>query len=334
MKKNFWKMAVVLMAMAAGLASCGGSDDDGVGPGGDSGLEPGQAVGSGTFTVDGTTYTISEVYVHHIIPWGDTYGYYEFTLTGEIDSNPMMDFYFEIPGEYLNATHNLTDKMVSSMYSTSIFINGMSYLTNMEDFKNGTICVLLDNAGNLTIETQGVANINDMSDPSDPDVSFSLYFTGKANVENTYYAEPPHVPYGDGIFTGTSLVIINGVPQTVDEVSVGYDPGVVGAYVIRFAINSYMNELTVRIPLDHLGNTYNLTDDLTGAGGTWAYIVIDGYYYYTDEGDFKSGTIKVSMDGEGNLNLFTKGVANDTYDDTDDDVNFEASFTGKGAVFK
>ena len=114
MKKYFWMMAVVLMAMAATLASCGGSDDDpvpagpgsdtpdGGGGGSDSGLKPGETIGSGTFVVDGTTYTITEVTVSQTLPWGETSetsGWYDIFITGELESGPPMDFMITLAGD-------------------------------------------------------------------------------------------------------------------------------------------------------------------------------------------------------------------------------------------
>ena len=350
MKKYFWMMAVVLMAMAATLASCGGSDDDpvpagpgsdtpdGGGGGSDSGLKPGETIGSGTFVVDGTTYTITEVTVSQTLPWGETSetsGWYDIFITGELESGPPMDFMITLAGDHINGTYNLTDNLNSSdgSYYTALFINGTDYYTDSPDFKSGTICVTLDASGNLSIETQGVANLNDSYEPTDPDVSFSLNYKGQTNLKRIYYAEPPHVPYGDGVFTGTSLLICNGVPQSVQSVTVTYYPGELGSYDVDFNLTGEIF-FRISIPLDHLGATYNLTDDLTGAHNTWTDIQYDGMVYYTDEGDFKSGTVNVSLDAAGNLSVYTKGVANDTDDDADADFNFETSFTGKGTVMK
>ena len=81
------------------------------------------------------------------------------------------------------------------------------------------------------------------------------------------------------------------------------------------------------------GNTHNLTDDLTH--DMWyTGIHLGSSTYWTDEGDFTSGTIKVSVSdidteaGTCTLNIETSGVANHEESETDEDVSFSISYSG------
>ena len=111
-----------------------------------------------------------------------------------------------------------------------------------------------------------------------------------------------------------------------------YTPGPVGEYEIDFNYH-YETVFILNIPLDHVGGTYNLKDDLTGSDGkTELYMLVNDLYYYNKEGDFKSGTLNVNLDKDGNLSIDIHGVANSASDDSDSDQKFDITFSGNGKV--
>ena len=86
--------------------------------------------------------------------------------------------------DHLNATYDLTKNLNShdGKNETEIGIDGYAYQAGQSYFKNGTILVFIDSAGNLTVDIEGVGNMKE--DPSDSDKTIELHYTGKGTVLN------------------------------------------------------------------------------------------------------------------------------------------------------
>lgn len=345
MKKNFWKMAAVLVALAVGFASCGSSDDDvinnsGDNPGGNTEeeIELGDAVGTGTLVIDGKTYDITHGWMDYELPWGEEIGRYCISMCqsemfeGKEWWTSVFDIY--VAADHINGTFDWTKDLTSKdgKQGTYMCYDGYAYDSG-QDFKSGTLCVMLNEAaGTFTIETSGVVH----NSSEGKDITFSLTFTGKVNIRKNYGKKPapdPEVPFGDGWFTGTGTYKLNGVTTNLDEANVSYVSGPTGEYEIGFYPGgSWLS--SIDIPLNHVGVTCNLTDALKGTDGEITGLVLNDRYYYPSEGDFKSGTLYVAIDKDGNLTVTAKGVANSSWDEEDSDLSFEINYTGKGTVDK
>ena len=333
MKKHFWMMAVVLMAMAATLASCSGKDGDSNGNGGEE--DAPANVGTGAITIDGQTLNVFNSAVGYSLKWGATYGEYSVTLwANDPETGDELSAAIYFSEAYLNDTYSLTEDWTEDDVTMRVILNGESYWTDSHDFKEGSMKVTLDKDGNMTVAVQGVANHADIID--DDDVHFSFSYAGQVHVAKEFGKEPapkPDVPWGDGRFTGNPLSFtLNGSTRPFEEVLVSYTPGPVGEYEIDFNYH-YETVFILNIPLDHVGGTYNLKDDLTGSDGkTELYMLVNDLYYYNKEGDFKSGTLNVNLDKDGNLSIDIHGVANSASDDSDSDQKFDITFSGNGKV--
>lgn len=344
MKKNFWILVSVLVALALGFASCGSGDDEvGGNPetvdNGDKGEESFVPNGHGTAVINGETFELIMAEVWHKVPWGGAPGVYIISLwtpsevvDGEQWYSSPMDVI--IADDHLNNTYDLTEDMntMDGKRESSVGIDGWAYAAGGSYYKSGSIRVTLDAATRtLTIDTQGVV----YNEWEDKEVTFSCTFTGTVNIYTENLAKEPDVPFGDGGFTGTGTVKIDGVSQSIGSpVNVYYQEGPTGKYSINFYTETMEWLASIDIPQTFVGDTFQLTDNLTANDSEHTYISLGSRMYDPYEKDFKSGTIFVSIDHDGNLKVVAKGVANNGWDPDDEDVPFEISFTGKGTVGK
>lgn len=341
MKKNILILAAMLIALAMSFASCGSSDDDVNNGGSTPDDTPSKFEGSGTLVMGGKTYEVAYCEITHHISWGGAPGtFIIFPMVPEVVGGEQWyssPIHIILADDHLNATYDLTKNLNSydGKIETEIGIDGYAYEAGTSYFKSGTILVKLDEAaGTVTIETQGVVK----SKEENKDIEFSLTFTGQGNVFNYYLAKEPDVPFGNGEFNGTCSLKLDGIELDMsNKATVSYMWGRTGEYTIYFYENPDYMISEVHIPLDHVGATYNLTKDLSGPykeSTSISFQQPDYVYYDTAYGDFKSGTILVSIDPAGNLTVDIEGVGNMKEDPSDSDKTIELHYTGKGTVRK